>query len=58
MGVNMQDYAKLYPARYREAEEQKAIATVRLIRKLVRLPVDPVITLGAIVALVEIGQRK
>lgn len=54
----MQDYAKLYRAKYREAEEQSAVATVRLIRKLVRLQVDPVIALGAIVALVEIGQRK
>lgn len=54
----LQDYAKLYKARYRDAEEQSAIAKVRLIRKLLRMNVDPILTLGAILAIVEIGKHK
>lgn len=54
----MQDYAKLYRSRYRDAEELDAVATLRMIRKIARLPINPMLMLTAIIALAGVGPLR
>jgi hypothetical protein len=54
----MQDYAKLYKARYRTAENQAAKHMVRMIRQIIKLNINPYLMLVAIMCVVEFDKLR